>query len=147
MARERNNVTQDRIMACTYCIDGSLEDYIPLCHNRKSPYYDANKGELTTLTFRQALMGCNKIRTYNSFKIPPKVFRLVPKDSFLRTVPFERTVEGYTPDMNLDTEITVDDLASENEQNVGRLIEILQSSPEGLSLDEVRRRMNDTQED
>ena len=146
MATNENNVSLIEKTACGYCISGDNFGGMSYCHNINSPYHNRERTHVP-LSFRQALKGCERIGMFTFQRIDPVVYRQVPKDSYLRDLPLENVVKDYTSGMDLGTETTVDDLASENEQNVGRLIEILQSSPEGLSLDEVRRRMNDTQED
>ena len=108
------------IMACSYCIHykwfgtwGGSQ----FCKNKKSPYYDSSaedyKGSI--LTIKQELRGCEEIyyigSKYIGQKIPPSLFKLIPKDSNLRRLPSEQIVEGFREDLDLESELTVEGLS------------------------------------
>jgi len=105
----------DDIKACSYCDYGKWVGSmgpVQVCINRESPYYDSGKeGYGTRLTEEQSIRGCENIKLDFVFKskdkkIPAALFSLIPKDSYLRTLPLEDLVEDpKSPDLTSDVTV------------------------------------------
>lgn len=103
------------LKACNYCrhyVWVGTHGASPYCHNKESPFYDHTQPEWigTDLTFEQSMRGCEKL-DYGGQKIHPLIFKLVPKDSQLRRLPLESVVEGFSTEMNLDTDRSTEEMA------------------------------------
>jgi len=115
------------IMACQYCVHYSwigTQAQFQVCVNGDSPYYDNSAQELlygTKLTTEQKIMGCDKI-IYNGEKIPPHLYKLIPKDSKLRKIPLDKIVEGFNEKMDLESSETVKRIAKRYDKEYKALI-------------------------
>jgi len=122
------------VMACNYCkhykeVGG--HGAIEVCQNGQSPYYDSSIPTSfgTDLTPEQKLRGCDKI-DYNGQKIRPELFKVIPKDSNLRKYPLDQIVDGFTNEMDLESEITVEELTKDYEKGLKIFEQRLRKSSE-----------------
>ena len=81
------------------------------CENRESNHYGTDLEGFEELPLR----GCEKI-IYNGQKIPAFLFKNIPTDSYLRTIPLEQLVrveeqpDLFNPQTDLTSKFTVQDL-------------------------------------
>lgn len=133
------------IMACTHCRHYEwvgTHAASQFCQNKDSPFYDHSALEYigTRLTVAQELSGCEKLQL-NGLKIPPDVFKYVPKESQLRQMPLHEIVAGYSEDMDLDTDKTVAGLTRRRQAQYDKLLRVLEKADGPISTEELNRRM------
>lgn len=85
----------------------------------------------------QKIMGCEKIG-YNGAKIPAPLFKIIPKDSFLRKYPLDQLVDGFTQEMDLESELTVEQLTEKHQRSYDNLLEMFKKH-KTLKLDKGNR--------
>lgn len=111
-----DNVNNERwslsdLQACMYCRKNNSGNRVMTCGDIGGQNY----GKIVEYLGELPLRGCENIK-YNGKKIPPFLFKNIPTDSYLRTIPLEELVRPeaqedlFNPKTDLSSKYTVQEI-------------------------------------
>ena len=107
----RENWSLSDLQACMYCKKNNSGNRVMTCGDIGGPNY----GKIVEYLDELPLRGCENIK-YNGKKIPAFLFKNIPTDSYLRTIPLEELVrvevqeDLFNLQTDLSSKLTVQDI-------------------------------------